>query len=105
MRTAHLAVVTVCACLLMASCKCRSDLGESKGPAAAGEVQGQGTGPLRWCRACAVRGFTACKRVDGQEPEETLRRKAEITACKDVGLTEEQCTPDVLRFTKCGVTP
>jgi hypothetical protein len=76
------------------------------GEEAQGSQSGQGevtsNAPMKWCRACAMRGFTACKRVDGQESEETLRRKAELAACKDVGLDEAQCTGSVLSHVKCG---
>jgi hypothetical protein len=52
-----------------------------------------------------MRGFTACKRVDGQEPEETLRVKARLAACKDVGLTEQECTDSVVSHVQCGLMP
>jgi len=61
---------------------------------------------MRWCRACAKgQSFTACKRVDGTEPEEALKRKAELTACKDVGLSEAECTGPVLSHVQCGDMP
>jgi hypothetical protein len=43
--------------------------------------------------------------VDGTEPEEALRRKAELTACKDVGLAEAECAGEILTNVQCGVMP
>ncbi len=100
------ALLAFAACLVLApGCKCQSELGEVQ--ESGGTVAGTAVeGPMRWCRACA-RGasFTACKRVDGVEPEETLRRKAELTACKDVGLAEAECAGPVLTNVQCGQMP
>lgn len=100
------ALLVLTACLFITpGCKCQSELGEvqeSGGTASGTQVEG----PMRWCRACA-RGasFTACKRVDGVEPEETLKRKAELTACKDVGLAEAECAGPILTNVQCGQMP
>jgi hypothetical protein len=84
-------------------CRCGSHIGEVE--ADAGSAQPAAGGPMRWCRACAMRSFTACKRVDGQEPEEVLKRKAELAACADVGLSEQECTGSVLSHQDCGLFP
>ena len=64
---------------------------------------GGDTGVARWCMACAKKGFMACKRADGRKPEADLKREAELMACKDVGISEAGCTPDVLSNVSCGV--
>ena len=100
------ALIVLAACLAIApGCKCQSELGEE--PEAGGTVTAPaGDGQLRWCRACARgQAFTACKRVDGTEPEETLKRKAELTACKDVGLQEAECAGPIISNVQCGVMP
>jgi hypothetical protein len=101
------ALLVLVACLVVAAgCKCQSELGETPEAGGTATEQATGDGPMRWCRACARgQAFTACKRVDGTEPEETLRRKAEITACTDVGLDEAACSGPVLSNVQCGVMP
>ncbi|MBW2260800.1 MAG: hypothetical protein JRG91_02420 [Deltaproteobacteria bacterium] len=101
------ALLVVAACLVFApGCKCQSELGEGTETGGTVEAPATGDGQMRWCRACAKgQAFTACKRVDGQEPEETLKRKAELTACKDVGLGEAECAGPILTNVQCGVMP
>jgi hypothetical protein len=100
-------LLLLAACLVFApGCKCQSELGETQGGGATITAPPAGDGQLRWCRACARgQAFTACKRVDGTEPEETLKRKAELTACKDVGLDEAACAGPILSNVQCGVMP
>lgn len=103
-RTLAALLVLVACTIATPGCKCQSDLGEVQG---GGETVTQpADGPMRWCRACARgQAFTACKRVDGTEPEETLKRKAELTACQDVGLGEAECAGAVLSNVQCGEMP
>ena len=101
------ALLVIAACLVFTpGCKCQSDLGEVPESGETATAPAAADGPLRWCRACAKgQAFTACKRVDGQEPEETLKRKAELTACKDVGLSDAECSGQILSNVQCGVMP
>lgn len=100
------ALAVLVALLVVApGCKCQSGLEEGQeGQTVAAPASGDGQ--MRWCRACA-RGpsWTSCKRVDGTEPEETLRRKAELAACKDVGLAEAECAGQILSNVQCGEMP
>lgn len=86
-------------------CRCQSELGN---PASFNDERGTGKIPpnvatYRWCKACALKNFLACKRVDGYGTEEEIRRKVELTACKEVGYSEQQCTEEKLRFVECGL--
>jgi hypothetical protein len=101
------ALVVLVALLAVApGCKCQSGLEEGQGGGQTVTAPAAGDGQMRWCRACA-RGpsWTSCKRVDGTEPEETLQRKAELKACKDVGLAEAECAGEILSNVQCGVMP
>lgn len=103
-----LQTILITGCLLaFQGCRCDSGMEGKTSPAAeAAKDRVTSNAPMRWCRACALgKAFTACKRVDGQEDEETLTRKAELAACKDVGLGEEQCTGGVLSHIQCGLMP
>jgi len=88
-------------CIFSCGCRCRSDLDVEEGKEA-GVVSGD-VPVLRWCRACALKNFLACKRVTGVGPESEIMRKAELAACKEIGYTPEECTPDKIRFAECGV--
>ena len=94
-----------CFCLLfgLQGCRCSTGLHErDPGSGGAEMQQGGEQGPAMWCRACAKKGFTACKRVDGAQDEDTLRRKAEVAACAEVGISEKECTAEVLSMVECG---
>ena len=91
----------------LSGCRCESGMQEKTTQAVeTASDRVTSNAPMRWCRACARgQAFTACKRVDGQEDEETLKRKAGLTACKDVGLGDEQCKGEILSHVTCGLMP
>jgi len=87
---------------LAAGCRCQSKMMTNPEPGQAGTVSPE-TVTGRWCRACAVRSFLACKRIDGTGTEEQIKRRAEESACKDVGFSPQECTKDRIRFEECGL--
>jgi len=88
-------------CLVACGCRCQSDLEGPKGQDAGVVSKEAPVG--RWCRACALKNFLSCKRVSAVGSEADVRRKAELTACQDIGYSEAECTPDRIRFVECGV--
>ncbi len=110
MRTlATTSLVVATFALLVGGCRCSSDLPEPL-PSPTVDVPVTpsppvANGPKVWCMACAKAGFTACKRVEGRDGEKSVRRRAEIAACKDVGIAEADCSGDKLSNVKCGEMP
>ncbi len=86
--------------IFLCGCRCRSDLEIPPGHDA-GVVSPQAP-VARWCRACARRNFLSCKRVSAIGNEDEVRRQAELEACRDIGFSEAECTPDKIRFVECG---
>ena len=97
-------IVIAAFCTLACSCRCQSDLQAPSDDAGSAAVT-KDVPILRWCRACALRSFLSCKRVTSVGTEDEVRRKAELTACADIGYTEAECTPDKIRFAECGLEP
>jgi hypothetical protein len=91
----------------LASCRCDSGIGsdQTPPPLVTAPDPPPADGPMMWCMACAKAGFTACKRVEGRDGEDAVRRRAELAACKDVAIADDQCTGDVLSNVKCGTSP
>lgn len=103
-----LPIMLVLAALVLGGCRCDTPMPEQNRPPqrqAPVTPPAQGDGPMVWCMACAKAGFTACKRVEGRDGEENVKRRAELAACEDVGIPEDRCTGDVLNNVKCGTMP
>jgi|GEM_PF-5822331 len=83
------------------SCRCQSDLTKPPESDKSGFISKE-VRTTRWCRACALKSFLSCQRVTGIGSESEIRRKAELTACKDIGYSESECTQDKIRFVECG---
>jgi len=89
---------------VLGGCRCRSGMMENPAPGDAGAPPVSPAAVAeRWCRACALRSFLSCKRVDGTGTEEEIRRKARETACKDIGFSPQECTQEKIRFEECGI--
>jgi hypothetical protein len=93
--------LTLTICLFACGCRCRSDLAPPEG--AGSGVVSDSVPVTRWCKACALKNFLSCQRVTAAGTEAEVRRMAELAACKDIGFTPEQCTPERIRFSECGV--
>lgn len=87
--------------LFACGCRCQSDLEPPEG--AESGIASVDVPVQRWCKACALKNFLSCQRVTAAGSEDEVRRMAELAACKDIGFTPEQCTPDRIRFAECGV--